>query len=168
MNIVIKQVTNFWLSTTYKTMSTVHYSLLSVQQYYVSKNCTYLTLKIRYWTSLVAQWLRIRLPMQGTRVQALVREDPTCSRATKPMHHNYWDCTPELASHKCWSPLAREPTCRNYWTHAPHYWSPCALGLTWCNYWARVLQLLKPMHLEPVLHNKRSHHNEKPVHRSEE
>ena len=39
--------------------------------------------------SLVAQWLRIRLPMQGTRVQALVQEDPTCRRATKPMCHNY-------------------------------------------------------------------------------
>ncbi|KAJ8779538.1 hypothetical protein J1605_012422, partial [Eschrichtius robustus] len=40
-------------------------------------------------TSLVAQWLRIRLPMQGTRVRALVREDPTCRGATKPMRHNY-------------------------------------------------------------------------------
>ncbi|XP_069901865.1 Golgi membrane protein 1 isoform X2 [Globicephala melas] len=40
-------------------------------------------------TSLVAQWLRIRLQMQGTWVQALVREDPTCRRATKPMRHNY-------------------------------------------------------------------------------
>ena len=39
--------------------------------------------------SLVAQWLRICLPMQGTRVRALVREDPTCHRATKPLHHNY-------------------------------------------------------------------------------
>ena len=29
-------------------------------------------------TSLVAQWLRIRLPMQGTRVRALVWEDHTC------------------------------------------------------------------------------------------
>ena len=38
---------------------------------------------------LVAQWLRIRLPMQGTQVQALVWEDPTCRRATKPVHHNY-------------------------------------------------------------------------------
>ena len=28
------------------------------------------------WTSLVAQWLRICLPMQGTWVQALVPEDP--------------------------------------------------------------------------------------------
>ena len=40
-------------------------------------------------TSLVAQWLRIRLPMQGTQVQALVREDPTCRGATKPVRHNY-------------------------------------------------------------------------------
>ena len=40
-------------------------------------------------TSLVAQWLRVRLPMQGTRVQSLVWEDPTCHRSTKPMRHNY-------------------------------------------------------------------------------
>ena len=39
--------------------------------------------------SLVAQWLRILLPMQGTRVRALVREDPTCHGATKPVCHNY-------------------------------------------------------------------------------
>ena len=38
---------------------------------------------------LVAQWLRIRLPMRGTQVRALVREDPTCRRATKPVRHNY-------------------------------------------------------------------------------
>ena len=73
--------------------------------------------------------------MQGTRVQALVREDPTCRGATKPMHHNYWACALEPASH---------------------------------NYWARVLQLLKPARLEPVLRNKRSHHNEKPAHHKEE
>ena len=42
-----------------------------------------------YGASLVAQWLRICLPMQGTRVRALVWEDPTCRRATGPMHHNY-------------------------------------------------------------------------------
>ena len=39
-------------------------------------------------TSRVAQWLRIRLPMQGTRVRALVREDPTCRGAAKPVRHN--------------------------------------------------------------------------------
>ena len=66
-------------------------------------------------TSLVVQWLRICLPMQGTQVQALVREDSTCRRATKP----------------------------------------------------RAPQLLKLAHLEPMLRNKRSHHN-KPTHRNEE
>ena len=86
-------------------------------------------------TSLVAQWLRICLPMQGTRVRSLVREDTTCRRATKPMCHNYWAC-------------ALEPMSHNYWAHVP--------------------QLLKPMCLEPVLHNKRSHRNEKPAHRNEE
>ena len=40
-------------------------------------------------TSLVVQWLRICLPIQGTRVRALVRGDPTCHGATKPVHHNY-------------------------------------------------------------------------------
>ena len=40
-------------------------------------------------TSLMAQWLRIRLPMQGTWVRALVQEDLTCCGATKPMRYNY-------------------------------------------------------------------------------
>ncbi|KAJ8788853.1 hypothetical protein J1605_005149 [Eschrichtius robustus] len=40
-------------------------------------------------TTLVAQCLRIRLPMQGTQVRALVQEDPTCRGATKPVRHNY-------------------------------------------------------------------------------
>ena len=39
--------------------------------------------------SLVAQWLRICLPMQGTRVRALVWEDPTCRGATGAVGHNY-------------------------------------------------------------------------------
>ena len=73
--------------------------------------------------------------MQGTRVWALVQEDPTCRRATKPMRHNYWACALEPASH---------------------------------NYWAHVPQLLKLTRLEPELHDKRSHRNEKPVHRNKE
>ena len=77
----------------------------------------------REGASLVEQWLRIRPPMQGTRVRALVQEDPTCRGATKPVCHNT---------------EAREP------------------------------QLLKPAHLEPMLHNKRSHRNEKRAHRNEE
>ena len=39
--------------------------------------------------SLVAQWLRICLPVQGTWVRALAWEDPTCRGATKPVRHNY-------------------------------------------------------------------------------
>ena len=46
-------------------------------------------LYIEWRASLVAQWLRIRLPLQGTQVRALVWEDPTCHGATKPVHHNY-------------------------------------------------------------------------------
>ena len=91
--------------------------------------------KFTYRTSLVAQWLRIRLPMQGTRVRSLIQEDPTCRVATKPVRHNYWACARKLASH-------------NYWTCVP--------------------QLLKPTHLEPVLHNKRSPRSEKPAHHNEE
>ena len=45
--------------------------------------------KLDYGGSLVAQWLRICLPMQGTQIRALVREDPTCHRATKPVCHSY-------------------------------------------------------------------------------
>ena len=57
-------------------------------------------------TSLVAQWIRIHLSMQRTRVRALVQEDPTHRRTTKPVRHNYWACTLEPVSH-------------NYWAHAP-------------------------------------------------
>ena len=73
-----------------------------------------------YGTSLVAQWLRICLPMQGTRVQALVREDPTCRGATKPVRHNYWACALEPVSHNYWAcmpqllkPARLEPVLRN-------------------------------------------------------
>ena len=62
-------------------------------------------------TSLMAQWVRIRLPMQGTRVRALVWEDPTCRGATKPVCRNYWACALEPASH-------------NYWAHVPQLLKP--------------------------------------------
>ena len=55
--------------------------------------------------SLVVQWLRIHLPMQGTWIQALVQEDPT-HEATTPVCHNYWACALEPTSHNYWSPRA--------------------------------------------------------------
>ena len=51
--------------------------------------CALLDIKISNRASLVAQWLRICLPMQGTRVRALVWEDPTCRGATGPVSHSY-------------------------------------------------------------------------------
>ena len=48
------------------------------------------------WASLVAQWLGIRLPMQGTRVRAPVREDPTMPRRG-------WAREPHLLSLRVWS-----------------------------------------------------------------
>ena len=53
---------------------------------------TQICIKYITWASLVAQWLRICLPMQGTQVRALVWEDPTCRGATKPVSHSYWAC----------------------------------------------------------------------------
>ena len=50
----------------------------------------------RTGTSLVAQWLKICLPMQGTQVRAPVREDPICHGAMKPVHHNCWAHVPQL------------------------------------------------------------------------
>ena len=54
---------------------------------------------LRVWilgTSPVDQWLRICLPMQVTLVWSLVLEDPTCCRAMKPPHCNYWECMLQL------------------------------------------------------------------------
>ena len=110
------------------------------QTWNIGTRATILWLIKLYWkvcfrTSLVAQWLRIHLPVRGTRVWSLVWEDPTCHGAAKPTCHNCWACAPEPASHNCWA---------------------CAP------------QLRKRMRLEPVLRNKRSHCNEKPVHSNEE
>ena len=52
------------------------------------KKCIYIYIYI-HGTSLVAQWIRIHLPVQETQVRSLLQEDSTCCRATKPMHHNY-------------------------------------------------------------------------------
>ena len=80
------------------------------------------TIKSSSRASLVAQWLRICLPMQGTRVQALVWEDPTCHGATGPVSHNYWACVsgacaPQQERPRWWEARAPRwrvvPTCHN-------------------------------------------------------
>ena len=67
--------------------------------------------------------------MQGTQVWSLVREDPTCHRATKPVCHSYrvralqqekplqWDaCTPQLQSspHHEWKPERSNDRAQTY------------------------------------------------------
>ena len=61
-----------------------------------------------------------------------------------------------------------DPTCHGATKPMHHNYWACALEPASHNYWAHVPQLLKPMRLEPVLRNKRSHCNEKPVHHNEE
>ena len=52
----------------------------------------------------MVQWWRIRLPRQGTWAQSLVREDSTCSRATKPVCHKHWAYVPKLLKPACLEP----------------------------------------------------------------
>ena len=64
--------------------------------------CTTALFKVLY-LSLVAQWIRIGLPVQGTWVQSMVREDSTSNGANKSMCHNYWANILEPESHNFWA-----------------------------------------------------------------
>ena len=63
-------------------------------------------------TSSGEQWMRVRLPVQGTRVWPLVQESPTRGGATKPAGHNFW------------SPRAQVPGSCNYWASPPSICAP--------------------------------------------
>ena len=78
----------------------------------------------RMRASLVAQWLRVRLPMQGTRVRVLGWEDPTCRRATRPVRHNCWACALGAVSHNYWSPRATATEAHTPRDHAPQQEKP--------------------------------------------
>ena len=71
-------------------------------------------LKLHSWASLVAQWLGIHLPMQGTWFRVPVREDPTCRGAARPVSYNYWAC----ASGACAPQRERS---RQWEAHAPRW-----------------------------------------------
>ena len=99
--------------------------------------------------SLVAQWLRIRLPMQGTWIWSLVQDDPTCRGATKPVHHNYWAC-------------ALEPMSLNYWAHEPQLLNPWATTTEACTPRACAPPQEKPPQWEAHAPQQRvtpAHHN---------
>ena len=86
----------------------------------------------KVWASLVVQWLRICLAMQGIWVWSLVWEDPTCQGANKPRCHSYWACTLEPASRNYCSLCALEAVLCNKRSHCkrrPHTatkTSPCS------------------------------------------
>ena len=86
--------------------------------------------------SLISQWLRICLALQGTRVWSSVWEDPISLGATKAIHHNYWAC-------------AVEPSCLNYLTTEPMHW----------NYWSPHLE--PELRNKRSHHNKRPVHHRK-------
>ena len=67
--------------------------------------------------SLVVQWLRICLPMQGTWVRALLREDPVWRGAPKPVRHNYWARVPQLLKTVCLESMLRNK--RNHRNEKP-------------------------------------------------
>ena len=90
----------------------------------ISKNPVIYYFKINFSASLVVQWLRMCLPMQRTCVGSLLWEDPTCCRASKPVHHNYCASALELASHNYWAlmPQMLKPACPR--AHAPRQEKP--------------------------------------------
>ena len=138
------------LTISHRFWNIVHY-FCSVQNTFkfsllLSLTCGLFKSVLLSWASLVAQWLRICLSMQGTWVWALVREDPTCRGAGKPVRHNYRAC-------------ALEPTSHNYWAHMPR---ACALQQEKPSQWeARAPQ----WRVAPARRNYRkpTHNNEDPT-----
>ena len=75
-----------------------HYKQHSCIKYYTLANHSlgyFLTTKTMTskGSHRTSQWMKVHVPVQGTWVQSLVWEDPTCLGATKRVHHNYWACT---------------------------------------------------------------------------
>ena len=75
-------------------------------------------LSSEHWASLVVQWLRICL--QETQVQSLVREDSTCCKVTAHVPH-HWTCALEPGSHNYWAhmPRALLPSRRSHCNEEP-------------------------------------------------
>ena len=102
------------------TFQSWRYNLLATLGYFGSAK---MLIKSEYWASLVAQWLRVHLLVRGTRVRALVWEDPTCHGAAGPVSHNYWACVsgacaPQRERPRWWEARAPRwgvaPTCHSW------------------------------------------------------
>ena len=105
VNMSQKTAASWW--TTFKCL--IEFNWINILAIFL--RCTHMY-KNRGRASLVAQWLRICLPMQGTRVRALVWEDPTCHGATKPVSHKYWAwasgaCAPQRERPRQWEARTR-------------------------------------------------------------
>ena len=73
----------------------IKYFQCMLEIHFLLRRPHYILTRLRWWgkisavklhklgTSLVVQWLRVHLPIQGTRVRSMVQEGPTCSGATK-------------------------------------------------------------------------------------
>ena len=112
----------FWCGECLLTKRVLSAGVHGGEQIYVSAWLK-LTLKNILRASLVAQWLRVCLPMQGTRVRALVWEDPTCRGAAGPVSHDCWACAsgacaPQQERPRRWEARAPRwrvvPTCHNW------------------------------------------------------
>ena len=136
-------------------------------------------------TSLVVQWVRIRLPMQETQVQSLVWEDSTCLRATRAsliaqlvksspaMWETWvrflgWEVPLEEGKATHSSILAwRIPwTVQSMGSQRVRQSEQPSLSLSGLLSSCTTTMSLKA--LEPLRCNKRSHRNEKPEHRNKE
>ena len=63
--------------------------VITTHALFVLKSLNMKIKKNTHRASLVAQQYRTLLPMQGTRIQSLTPEGPTCLGATEPVHHSY-------------------------------------------------------------------------------
>ena len=105
-NLVLICIKSYWLHNSAWLLSEGYHSVWS-HTHKGNRICRRFRIHCR--ASLVIQWLRIHLEMQGTLVPSLVQEDPTSCGATERVCHNYWASTLEPEAHSYWSPHALEP-----------------------------------------------------------
>ena len=135
------------------------------------------------WTSLYFSSLPTLKPLATTNtlsasISLMIHPDPLfCFNPWTSLRHSLAQMSLVVQRIRIHLPIEHgfNPWSRNI-PHATEQLSPCmshnyrvqTLEPSSHNYWADVLQLLKPACLEPTLHYRRSHHNEKPMHSNEE